>query len=92
MRSVDLDLAPNEIVGVIGPNGAAKTTLFDLISGFTAADAGRVSLHGLDLGGRPPSHRARAGLGRSFQDARLFAGLTVAEDHRRGARAVDPGG
>ncbi len=76
---VDLVVAPGEVVGLIGPNGAGKTTLFDLISGFTRADAGRVLLHGIDLTERPPSGRARAGLGRSFQDAELFAGLTVAE-------------
>ena len=76
---VDLSVADGEIVGLIGPNGAGKTTLFDLISGFTAADAGRVTLHGHDLTGTAPSGRARAGLGRSFQDARLFGGLTVTE-------------
>ncbi len=79
VAGVDLLVAPGEVVGLIGPNGAGKTTLFDLISGFTAADAGRVLLHGIDLTERPPSARARAGLGRSFQDAELFAGLTVAE-------------
>lgn len=79
VRDVDLSVAPGEIVGLIGPNGAGKTTVFDLISGFTAADAGRVSLRGHELSGLAPSARARAGLGRSFQDARLFGGLTVAE-------------
>jgi ABC-type branched-subunit amino acid transport system ATPase component/ABC-type branched-subunit amino acid transport system permease subunit len=76
---VDFAVAPGEIVGLIGPNGAGKTTLFDLISGFTPADAGRVLLHGHDVSGRPPSGRARGGIGRSFQDARLFPGLTVME-------------
>ena len=77
--AVDLVLRPGEVVGLIGPNGAGKTTLFDLVSGFTAVTAGRVLLHGDDVGDRPPSVRARAGLGRSFQDARLFPGLTVTE-------------
>jgi ABC-type branched-subunit amino acid transport system ATPase component/ABC-type branched-subunit amino acid transport system permease subunit len=76
---VSFSVAPGEIVGFIGPNGAGKTTVFDLISGFTAADAGRVALFGHDLSGAAPSTRARAGLGRSFQDARLFGGLTVSE-------------
>ncbi len=76
---VTLLAAPGEIVGIIGPNGAGKTTLFDLISGFTRADAGRVVLGGVELTGRSPDHRARLGLGRSFQDARLFPALTVEE-------------
>jgi len=79
VADVDLAVAPGEIVGLIGPNGAGKTTVFDLISGFTATDAGRVSIHGHDVSAAPPSARARAGLGRSFQDARLFPGLTVSE-------------
>ncbi len=76
---VSLAAAPGEIVGIIGPNGAGKTTLFDLISGFTRADAGRVVLGGVELTGRSPDQRARLGLGRSFQDARLFPALTVEE-------------
>ena len=76
---VSLLVAPGEIVGIIGPNGAGKTTLFDLISGFTRADAGRVLLAGRELTGHGPDQRARAGLGRSFQDAQLFPALTVEE-------------
>jgi ABC-type branched-subunit amino acid transport system ATPase component/predicted MFS family arabinose efflux permease len=76
---VSLAVAPGEIVGIIGPNGAGKTTLFDLISGFTRADAGNVVLGGCDLTSASPDVRARAGLGRSFQDARLFPALTVEE-------------
>lgn len=79
VSDVDLRVAPREIVGVIGPNGAGKTTLFDLISGFTSADAGRVELGGVDVSGRSAPARARLGLGRSFQDARLFPSLTVEE-------------
>lgn len=76
---VDLTVTPGEVVGIIGPNGAGKTTLFDLVSGFTESSSGRVHLHGRDISALPPSARSRAGLGRSFQDARLFGGLTVAE-------------
>ena len=77
--SVSFELAPREILGIIGPNGAGKTTLFDLISGFTPADAGLVHLEHLDMSGYSPAQRAAAGLGRSFQDARLFPEITVAE-------------
>ena len=76
---VSMDIRPGEIVGMIGPNGAGKTTLFDLVSGFTRADRGRVLLGGHDVSSDSPDLRARAGLGRSFQDARLFPALTVEE-------------
>ena len=74
---VTFDLGKGEILGIIGPNGAGKTTLFDLISGFVVADNGRVILDGFDVTDLPPDARARLGLGRSFQDARLFPALTV---------------
>jgi branched-chain amino acid transport system ATP-binding protein len=76
---VSMAIDPGEIVGIIGPNGAGKTTLFDLVSGFTRADRGRVVLGGHDVTSASPDLRARAGLGRSFQDARLFPALTVEE-------------
>jgi branched-chain amino acid transport system ATP-binding protein len=76
---VSLSVGRGEIVGIIGPNGAGKTTLFDLISGFVRPDDGRVLVAGRDLTRKSPSARARLGLGRSFQDARLFPSLTVTE-------------
>jgi ABC-type branched-subunit amino acid transport system ATPase component/ABC-type branched-subunit amino acid transport system permease subunit len=76
---VDLDVPAGGIVGLIGHNGAGKTTVFDLLSGFLTPDAGTITLHGQDLTGAPAHHRALAGLGRSFQDARLYPALTVAE-------------
>jgi branched-chain amino acid transport system ATP-binding protein len=82
IRAVDgatFDVFPGEIVGVIGPNGAGKTTVFDLISGFTPRTAGRVVLNGRDITAMSAADRARLGLGRSFQDARLFPELTVSE-------------
>lgn len=82
VKAVDrasFEVAEREIVGVIGPNGAGKTTLFDLLSGIVPAESGQVMLHGRDIGGLRASQRARKGLGRSFQDARLFPSLTVEE-------------
>jgi branched-chain amino acid transport system ATP-binding protein len=77
LDNVSLYARHGEVVGIIGPNGAGKTTLFDVISGFLSPDAGRVELGGVDVTGRTAATRARLGLGRSFQDSRLFAGLTV---------------
>ena len=76
---VTFEVAAGEIVGLIGPNGAGKTTVFDLIGGYTPAHAGRVEIEGIEVDGRPPSARSRLGMVRSFQDARLFGGLTVSE-------------
>ncbi|HEY2834415.1 MAG TPA: ATP-binding cassette domain-containing protein [Sporichthyaceae bacterium] len=76
---VDLVVPAGHIIGLIGHNGAGKTTVFDLLSGFLAADGGSVSVHGRDLTTAPAHQRALAGLGRSFQDARLYPSLTVAE-------------
>jgi branched-chain amino acid transport system ATP-binding protein len=73
-------VATGEIVGIIGPNGAGKTTLFDVISGFVVPDAGTVVLDGTDVTSLAPDARARYGLGRSFQNARLFPALTVREN------------
>jgi ABC-type branched-subunit amino acid transport system ATPase component/predicted MFS family arabinose efflux permease len=74
---VSLTLKPGAILGVIGPNGAGKTTLFDVISGFHRQDSGRIELLGEDISELPANERALRGLGRSFQDARLFPSLTV---------------
>jgi len=82
IRAVDgvsFTVAAGEILGVIGPNGAGKTTLFDLISGLVPTGGGSVWLAGVDVSGRSAAQRSAAGLGRSFQDARLFPALTVAE-------------
>jgi ABC-type branched-subunit amino acid transport system ATPase component len=69
-----------QIVGLIGANGAGKTTIFDLISGFERPDEGRIILSGIDVTPLSPYQRAWLGLGRSFQDARLVPSLTVAEN------------
>ena len=79
LRDVGFEVAPGEILGFLGPNGAGKTTLFDVLSGFQVAEQGRVSLEGRDITALSPSARARLGLGRSFQDGRLFPALTVTE-------------
>jgi branched-chain amino acid transport system ATP-binding protein len=83
LHGVGFDVHAGEVLGFIGPNGAGKTTLFDVISGFLPPDEGRITLaaDGVvhDLTARSPQRRARLGLGRSFQDGRLFPALTVSE-------------
>jgi ABC-type branched-subunit amino acid transport system ATPase component/branched-subunit amino acid ABC-type transport system permease component len=89
---VDLEIARGTIVGLIGPNGAGKTTLVDAFSGFTPY-TGKVVLEGRDLRGVAPHKRARAGLGRTFQQTQLYDDLSVVENvvvgtaaaHGRGA-------
>ncbi len=80
LTDVHLEVRAGEILGVIGPNGAGKTTVFDVLSGFLKPDAGRVMLRGADATGWGADRRAAFGLGRSFQDARIFPTLTVAEN------------
>ncbi|HEY5874289.1 MAG TPA: branched-chain amino acid ABC transporter permease/ATP-binding protein [Ilumatobacteraceae bacterium] len=77
--SVSIVAHYGEILGLMGPNGAGKTTLFDVLSGNIRADAGRVYFQGADVTGLPPHRRARVGLGRTYQQARLFGELTTVE-------------
>ena len=79
LDNATLEVAPSELVGLIGSNGAGKTTLMNVISGFIAPTEGRVTLAGVDVTGLRPHERAQLGLGRVFQDARLFGDLTVRE-------------
>jgi len=76
---VDIDVVDGGILGIIGSNGAGKTTLFDLCSGFVTPDRGKVLLDGVDITAISPAARAVHGLGRTFQDARLFPSMTVTE-------------
>lgn len=80
LDGVTMRVEEGSIVGIIGPNGAGKTTLFDLISGFIRPDEGRIIFCGQDITHLSPEARARLGLGRSFQDARLFPSMTVTEN------------
>jgi len=77
--NVSVRVDDGEIVGLIGPNGAGKSTLFDLVSGFLSPGGGHVALGGVDVTDMSTAARARAGLGRTFQDAHLFPALTVEE-------------
>jgi ABC-type branched-subunit amino acid transport system ATPase component len=76
---VDLSVREGEVVGIIGPNGAGKTTLLDAVSGFVALDAGTIRIAGRDATRALPYARARMGVARSFQDARMFPNMSVRE-------------
>ncbi|WP_030438956.1 ABC transporter ATP-binding protein [Actinoplanes subtropicus] len=75
-----LAVAEGTVTALIGPNGSGKTTLFDLITGYRKPDAGRVFFAGQDVTGRGPGRLYRAGLSRTFQQARVFPQLTVVEN------------
>ncbi|HUR49811.1 MAG TPA: MFS transporter [Acidimicrobiales bacterium] len=79
VSEVTFRLHDGEALGFVGPNGAGKTTLFDLISGYQQLDSGSIALEGVDVTNHAADARARAGLVRRFQDARLFGPLTVFE-------------
>lgn len=69
-----------EIHGIIGPNGAGKTTIFNVISGVYTADKGNVVLDGKDITKMPQHQITHEGIGRTFQNIRLFKGLNVTEN------------
>ena len=79
LDDVSIHAHAGEILGVMGPNGAGKTTLFDTLSGQVRPSAGEVYLDGVDITRLSSHQRARRGLGRTFQQAKLFDDLTVLE-------------
>jgi ABC-type branched-subunit amino acid transport system ATPase component len=78
-RDVSLDVAQGETVGLIGTNGAGKSTLMNAVGGYVPVASGRIEVFGLDVTTWPAHARAELGMGRVFQDARLFGELTVHE-------------
>jgi ABC-type branched-subunit amino acid transport system ATPase component len=80
LDGVSLTVAPGEILGLIGPNGSGKTTLLNVVSGVLRPTGGTVRVGGRVVSGRPVHTIARLGVGRTFQQIRLFAGMTVAEN------------
>ncbi|MEG0044538.1 MAG: high-affinity branched-chain amino acid ABC transporter ATP-binding protein LivG [Comamonas sp.] len=77
---VALDVKPQEIFAIIGPNGAGKTTVFNCISGFYKPTAGTVTLDGQSIAGLASHEVANHGVVRTFQNVRLFKGMTVLEN------------
>ena len=77
---VSFGLQKGAIKAVIGPNGAGKTTLFNLIAGMLAPSAGKVSFNGQEIQGMRPFRVAGLGIARTFQNIKMFAGMTALEN------------
>ena len=80
VRDLDLEVEKGKIASLIGPNGAGKTTFFNMVSGFYRPSSGQVLLDGKDIGGLRPNHATALGLGRTFQNIRLFSNMTALEN------------
>jgi branched-chain amino acid transport system ATP-binding protein len=80
VRDVDLEVIPGERRAILGPNGAGKTTLFNVVAGDLPPTSGSVELFGRDVSDEPARKRAKLGLARSYQQSRLFLGLTVEDN------------
>ncbi len=91
LDGVDLTIASGEVVGLIGPNGSGKTTLVNCVSGVLAPSAGTIALDGRNITGEGRATRARRGLVRTYQNLRLFAEMTVAENIEVAARMSGAG-
>lgn len=80
VEDCDFTVGEGEVVGLIGPNGAGKSTVITLVSGFAEADTGTVRFDGKDVTTQPAHVRARRGLLRTFQAARVWGRLSVMEN------------
>lgn len=80
IQNFSIEVNAGEIHGIIGPNGAGKTTIFNTISGVYTADEGSVFLNGQDITKMEQYKITHLGMGRTFQNIRLFKGLTVEEN------------
>jgi ABC-type branched-subunit amino acid transport system ATPase component len=91
LRALDdcsFDVEEGSIVGLIGPNGSGKTTMFNVITGYERADAGVILLGGSDLTKAAPGRICELGVGRTFQLTRVFARLTLLENLQVGRAGV----
>jgi lipopolysaccharide export system ATP-binding protein len=90
VRGVSLAVRRGESVGLLGPNGAGKTTVFYMITGLVPADAGNITIDGLDVTRLPMYRRARLGIGYLPQEASIFRGLTVEQNIMAVLEIVEP--
>lgn len=80
LGGVNLTVRRGEVLGLIGPNGAGKTTMVNVLSGFQKPTTGSIELDGIDVSRLTARKIAQAGVGRSFQAARLFRAMTVEQN------------
>jgi ABC-type branched-subunit amino acid transport system ATPase component len=80
VQDVSIRVGAGQVVGLIGPNGAGKTTLLNLLSGFLRPSAGTIEFGGRRVDGVAPERIAQMGMRRTFQNVRLFGGMTVREN------------
>jgi ABC-type branched-subunit amino acid transport system ATPase component len=80
LRDVSVGLEHGLVTCIVGPNGAGKTTLFNVVSGFVTPDTGEVLYRGRRINGLPAHEVARLGIGRLFQDVRVFTRMTLLEN------------
>ncbi|MDR0491623.1 MAG: ABC transporter ATP-binding protein [Oscillospiraceae bacterium] len=85
VNNVDFEVEQGEIMGLIGPNGAGKTTFFNLISGAYQIDSGTIMFNDALISGLKPHKICRLGIGRTFQTAKNFPGMSVRENVMMGA-------
>src|SRR5262245_23191161 len=79
-KGVSVQVQAGEIFGLIGPNGAGKTTIFNVVTGVYRPERGRVLFDGQDISGWTPARVAARGIGRTFQNIRLFRSMTAEQN------------
>jgi branched-chain amino acid transport system ATP-binding protein len=87
VNDVDFTIPEESIVSLIGPNGAGKTTFFNMLTGVYKPTAGRIVFNGEDVTGKPPHAITERGIGRTFQNIRLFNNMTALENTLVGMHA-----
>jgi branched-chain amino acid transport system permease protein len=85
LDGVDIAIRRGTVHALIGPNGSGKSTFINVLTGLYRPTAGRISFAGTDITGKAPHERTRAGLARTFQNIRVFRGMTVLENVMVGA-------
>jgi branched-chain amino acid transport system ATP-binding protein len=80
VNDLDFNIPPQSVVSLIGPNGAGKTTFFNTLTGLYKPTSGQIFFNGVDVTGKPPHAITKLGMGRTFQNIRLFRQMTAMEN------------